>query len=149
MVTNKVSLCKGIHGGHVDFDQWSMNKRKLSSASGSLFAGQLHRSKVKRFRAGLVFKAHGLVYHLTLGLRVMKKKKQGACSDTSSSAGVRTTPTDDNTFSRTLSQPQWRCIHGGYKGLVHIKASESARAGSHSPAACRQHGRVRTKRLCW
>ena len=30
---------------------------------------------VKRFRGGLVFKAHRLVYHSTLGLRVIKKKK--------------------------------------------------------------------------
>ena len=30
---------------------------------------------VKRFRGGLVFKAHRLLYHSTLGLRVIKKKK--------------------------------------------------------------------------
>jgi len=30
---------------------------------------------VKRFRGGLVFKAHRLVYHPTLGSRVIKKKK--------------------------------------------------------------------------
>jgi len=30
---------------------------------------------VQRFRGGLVFKAHRLVYHSTLGLRVIKKKK--------------------------------------------------------------------------
>ena len=30
---------------------------------------------VKRFRGGLVFKAHRLVYHSTLGWRVIKKKK--------------------------------------------------------------------------
>jgi len=34
----------------------------------------LHRS-VKRFRGGLVFKAHRLLYHSTPGLRVIKKKK--------------------------------------------------------------------------
>jgi len=31
---------------------------------------------VKRFQGGLVLKAHRLVYHSTLGLRVMKKKKK-------------------------------------------------------------------------
>jgi len=31
---------------------------------------------VKRFRGGLVIKAHRLVYHSTLGLRVIKKKKK-------------------------------------------------------------------------
>ena len=30
---------------------------------------------VQRFRGGLVCKAHRLVYHSTLGLRVIKKKK--------------------------------------------------------------------------
>ena len=30
---------------------------------------------VQRFRGGLVFKAHRLSYHSTLGSRVMKKKK--------------------------------------------------------------------------
>ena len=29
---------------------------------------------MKRFREGLVFKAHRLLYHATLGLRVIKKK---------------------------------------------------------------------------
>jgi len=35
---------------------------------------QLLRRNVKRFRGGLVFKAHRLVYHSTLGLSVIKKK---------------------------------------------------------------------------
>ena len=34
---------------------------------------------VQRFRGGLVFKAHRLVYHSTLGWRVIKKKKMRAC----------------------------------------------------------------------
>ena len=37
---------------------------------------QLLRRNVKRFRGGLVFKAHRLVYHSTLGLRIIKKKKR-------------------------------------------------------------------------
>jgi len=32
---------------------------------------------VKRFRGGLVFKAHRLLYHSTLGWRVIKKEKIG------------------------------------------------------------------------
>jgi len=36
---------------------------------------QLLRRNVKRFRGGLVFKAHRLLYLSTLGLRVIKKKK--------------------------------------------------------------------------
>ena len=35
----------------------------------------LHRN-VKRFRGGLVFKAHRLLYHSTLGVRVIKKKEE-------------------------------------------------------------------------
>ena len=31
---------------------------------------------MKRFRGGLVVKAHRLVYHSTLGWRVIKKKKE-------------------------------------------------------------------------
>jgi len=34
---------------------------------------------VQRFRGGLVFKAHRLLYYSTLGLRVIKKKKKGTC----------------------------------------------------------------------
>ena len=33
------------------------------------------RRNVKQFRGGLVFKAHTLLYHSTLGWRVIKKKK--------------------------------------------------------------------------
>jgi len=36
---------------------------------------QLHGRNAERFRGGLVFKALGLLYHSTLGSRVMKKKK--------------------------------------------------------------------------
>ena len=36
---------------------------------------QLLSRNVKRFRGGLVFKAHRLLYHSSLGLRVIKKKK--------------------------------------------------------------------------
>jgi len=43
--------------------------------------GLLHRN-VQRFRGGLVFKAHRLLYHSTLALRVITKKKRGgtACN---------------------------------------------------------------------
>jgi len=39
---------------------------------------QLPRRNVKRFRGGLVFKAHRLLYHSTLGLRVTTKKRRPA-----------------------------------------------------------------------
>ena len=38
------------------------------------------RRNVKRFRGGLVFKAHRLLYHSTLGLRVIKKKNKNRIS---------------------------------------------------------------------
>ena len=37
---------------------------------------QLRDRNVQRFRGGLVFKAHRLLYQSTLGLRVTKKKKK-------------------------------------------------------------------------
>jgi hypothetical protein len=37
---------------------------------------QLLRRNVKRFRGGIVFKAHRLRYHSTLGSRVLKKKRK-------------------------------------------------------------------------
>ena len=39
---------------------------------------QLLSRNVKRFRGGLVFKAHIRLHHSTLGLRVIKKKKKSA-----------------------------------------------------------------------
>ena len=42
---------------------------------------QLLRRNVERFRGGLVFKAHGLLYHSTLGLRVIKKKRSSETTD--------------------------------------------------------------------
>ena len=36
------------------------------------------RRNVKRFRGGLVFKAHRLVYHSTKGLRVIKQKRRSS-----------------------------------------------------------------------
>jgi len=37
------------------------------------------RRNVKRFRGGLIFEAHRLLYHSTPGLRVIKKKKKSPC----------------------------------------------------------------------
>jgi len=49
--------------------------RELMSAPASIQELLLHRN-VKRFRGGLAFKAHRLLYHSTLGLRVIKEKKK-------------------------------------------------------------------------
>jgi len=40
-------------------------------------ASSVSHQSALRFRGGLVFKAHRLLYHSTLGLRVIKKKKRG------------------------------------------------------------------------
>ena len=37
-------------------------------------AREILSRNVKRFRGGLVFEAHGLLYHSTLGVKVLKKK---------------------------------------------------------------------------
>jgi len=55
----------------------SARRRELSlAASWWRVAVVVIRRNVKRFRGGLVFEAHRLLYHSTLGLRVMKKKKK-------------------------------------------------------------------------
>ena len=46
----------------------------LSHINDRAIEDQLLRRNVKRFRGGLVFKAHRLLYHPTLGSRVIKKK---------------------------------------------------------------------------
>ena len=45
------------------------------------------KSDVQRFRGGLVFKAHRLLYHSTLGLRVIKKKKKSDDDETGRGTG--------------------------------------------------------------
>jgi len=46
----------------------------VSHMSGGM--GGTRVNNVQRFRGGLVFKAHRRLYHSTLGLTVMKKKKK-------------------------------------------------------------------------
>ena len=52
-----------------------------------LVGGQLLYRNVQRFRGGLVCKAHRPLYHSTLGLRVIKKKK--GTHPTQSSVGAK------------------------------------------------------------
>ena len=40
-----------------------------------------HQRNVKRFRGGLVFKAHKWLYDSTLGLRVIKKRKKSTLAE--------------------------------------------------------------------
>ena len=55
-------------------------KRSKHLASESGRTEQLPHINVQRFRGGFVCKAHRLVYHSTLGLRVIKKKKKKGTS---------------------------------------------------------------------
>ena len=50
--------------------------KMLQGVRSTQVSEQVLRSNVKRFRGGLVFKAYRLVYHSTLGSRVMNKKKK-------------------------------------------------------------------------
>jgi len=67
---------------------------------------------VTRFRGGLVFKAHRLVYHSTLGIRVMKKKK----------TGLRlTTDADDGSLVRfDIGSPIPIALRGGANRHFHF-----------------------------
>ena len=49
---------------------------RMSVKGSGLGNEQLLRTDVKRFRGGLVLKAHRPLFHSTLGLRVIKKKKR-------------------------------------------------------------------------
>ena len=51
------------------------SSRRAPSRSSSRCDNTL-RPNVKRFRGGLVFKAHRLLYHSTLGLRVIKQRRR-------------------------------------------------------------------------
>jgi len=68
-----------VEGGGWRVNVWAERQGTgFRSASPAKFSAreQLHYRNVKRFRGGLVFKAYRLVYHSTLGLRVIKKKKK-------------------------------------------------------------------------
>jgi len=46
------------------------------SSTAFRWTGVVYLLDVKRFRGGIVFKAYRLLYHSTLGVRVIKKKKK-------------------------------------------------------------------------
>jgi len=59
----------GVWVWGLGFWVWKRAKCALSAAF------ELH-TRVQRFRGGLVFQAHRLWYHSTLGLRVIKKREE-------------------------------------------------------------------------
>jgi hypothetical protein len=48
---------------------------------------------VKRLRGGLVRQAHSLLYHATLGSRVIKKKKKKICTSDGEAHNLLASPT--------------------------------------------------------
>ena len=72
-----------VHSQRTQCTRLLISEGRISFAAKRAVAGvvpqrqkQVLRRKVKRFRGGLVFKAHRLVYHSTLGWRVIKNKKK-------------------------------------------------------------------------
>jgi len=56
------------------WSRFAQNFKAMKPSKSSVWTAS-NQIEVKRFRGGLVFKAHRLVYHPTSGLRVIKKKK--------------------------------------------------------------------------
>jgi len=72
---------------------------------------------VKRFRGGLVFKAHGLLHHSTLGLRAIKKKRRYTLNVR---AGI-TSPHGSikwSVFRPQIYQPSW------FDQMVRVQTSD-------------------------
>ena len=69
-----MSFCSEAAGPSSRFGSFSSHHRRPPQVV--LQTGQLLRRIVKRFRGGLVLKAHGLLYHPTLGSLVINRKKK-------------------------------------------------------------------------
>ena len=57
-------------------EQERSNARTLARAAGASVKQLVSKAAVKRFRRGLIFKAHRRLHHPTLGLRVIKKREE-------------------------------------------------------------------------
>ena len=95
---------------------------------------QLLLRNVKRFRGGLVFKAHRLVYPSTLGLRVRKKKEEEGLRMSSSSTPGCTPATHfhsapisikDTRIHRTNSWHRLIASPGGLYRMVRVPLRSS------------------------
>ena len=78
---------------------------------------QLLSRIMERFRRGLVFKAHGLLYHSTLGSRTIQKKKKGNLTEEQSDSRRATVENSARSAApssiTSLSRSAWVCILGG------------------------------------
>jgi len=87
--------------------------RTLLLAEGLIFSIRPCRGhyniNAQRFRGGLVFKAHRLLYHSTLGLRVIKKKKMRRAVGAQLYRGTLLTrnSTPLGPYSRTMHRALW------------------------------------------
>ena len=81
---------------------------------------------VERFRGGLVFEAHRLLYHSTLGSRVIKEKKKNPDPD------IR------NLGSERKPRPERLSLCAGFCEALglHIPLGRRRSAGVNSPAIC-------------
>jgi len=79
-----------ISDSGLKFNFWNFGFRASKSARNRGSQGGPSGAGARLFRGGLVFKAHRLLYHSTLGLRVIKKKKKGAPLSRPRTGAVRT-----------------------------------------------------------
>ena len=80
----------------------------LVASQGGVISEQLLDRIVQRFRGGLSFEAHRLLYDSTLGVRVMKKKKKSRGCATPTFHGSLRTDTRCQTTQRSLCAPATR-----------------------------------------
>ena len=76
------------------------------TAAGGSLSEQLLRRNVKSLRGGLVGKAHRLVYHSTLGPRVIKRKKEGGSANLSPREGA----TNNGAFFSSILIDAFSCL---------------------------------------
>jgi len=84
---------------------------------------------VKRFRGGLVFKAHRLVYHSTLGLKVITRKKK--------SSGVGVQRSGVRAWGPEAGGSGWGTSWGGLGVQVQNSLRKTLRKSRPSTRTCR------------
>ena len=85
-------------------ESWRGLPKVDSLCKASIYEQLLH-TNMQRFRGGLVFKAHRHLYHSTLGLRVIKKKKKCISfqKSTALSGALKQRPTHSTCLKRSVA----------------------------------------------
>ena len=91
-----------------DLETFQVVPSPLRSGDGRVEASRGDSAVPQRFRGGLVFKAHRRVYHSTLGLREIKKKKK-----------VHPPGLPDETCLDVSGVMEFKLVFRGYGGLSH------------------------------